>query len=351
MARAALRYARTEIDRTRYRAQQATLALSLSLPTRGMHLAMHPRRPRPSRPALELLHRRYLDLLAEDLASVEGGVYPRELLFQFPVGDYLRQLPWLLTDAPRVVRRRWRGDYQDLPPAAGDARFPAYYRRNFHWQTDGWFSERSARMYDLAVEFLFLGTADVMRRMAIPPVVEAARASRAPLRIADLACGTGRFLLQLGRALPDARIVGVDLSAPYLARARELLDALPGGRGAAVDLVAANVEATGLEGGGFDVVTSVFLFHELPSDARRRVVREARRLLRPGGLLVLLDAAQLTESPELEPFLDGFHAIYHEPYMKGYLRDDLGTMVADLGFEEVRTRQRFVSKLVVATAC
>jgi hypothetical protein len=80
------------------------------------------------------------------------------------------------------------------------------------------------------------------------------------------------------------------------------------------------------------------------------VVGEARRLLRPGGLLVLLDAAQLTESPEMQTFLDGFHTIYHEPYMKGYLRDDLGRMVADLGFDDVRTTPRFVSKLVVATA-
>ena len=41
----------------------------------------------------------------------------------------------------------------DLPAHVDRSRYPRYYLRTFHWQTDGWLSERSARLYDPSVEF------------------------------------------------------------------------------------------------------------------------------------------------------------------------------------------------------
>ena len=49
-------------------------------------------------------------------------------------------------------------------------RYPAYYLQNFHYQTDGWLSKDSARLYDFQVETLFLGSADTRRRQALPYV-------------------------------------------------------------------------------------------------------------------------------------------------------------------------------------
>ncbi len=40
-------------------------------------------------------------------------------------------------------------------------------------------------------------------------------------------------------------------------------------------------------------VTCVYLFHELPADVRRAVAAEMLRVLRPGGLLVLVDSIQV----------------------------------------------------------
>ena len=148
----------------------------------------------------------------------QRGYYPRELLYQFPLLRYLRQLPEALGDLPRFLWRSFTEQHDDLPAHVDRSRYPRYYLRTFHWQTDGWLSERSARLYDPSVEFLFGGTADTMRRMAIPPVVEALRGVARP-RVLDIACGTGRFLLQLSRALPQAKLYGLDLSAPYLAHA------------------------------------------------------------------------------------------------------------------------------------
>src|SRR5262249_48856277 len=154
-------------------------------------------------------------------------------------------------------------------------------------------------------EVAFAFTADVLRRMAIPPLVRALRGAPAP-ELLDVACGTGRFLAQLARALPNARIHGVDLSPYYVAEARRVLARVPG-----VALGAANAEALPFPDARFDAASSIFLFHELPRDARRNVVREVFRVLRPGARFVVCDSAQ-ADSTDLTPFIEDFSKHYHE---------------------------------------
>src|SRR5580698_3551269 len=122
--------------------------------------------------------------------------------------------PQISRDAPSVVRRMHDKNYKDIPDVDRD-RFPPYYRRTFHWQTDGYFSDHSAEIYELGVELLFRGTADVMRRMIIPPITRFA-ADRSGLRVLDVACGTGRTLHQIARAHPKLRLHGADLSPAYI---------------------------------------------------------------------------------------------------------------------------------------
>lgn len=340
---------RAELDRARYRAGHEGLAVSLGLATRAIHRMIRPEHRVPPRAAIDALHQRFVALLTDDLDNVERGVYPRALL-DLPWGDYLKVVPEALRDGPRLVARARRRAHDDLPSDVPRDRYPAYYLRNFHWQTDGWLSDRSARLYDLSVEVLFGGTADVMRRMAIPPVVSAigdapsGRPRGDGARVLDLACGTGRFLLQLQRALPGARLYGVDLSPNYVDRARALLADVP-----EVTLLADDAEALPFRDGLFDVVTSVFLFHELPRDVRRRVLGEARRVLRPGGRLVVCDSAQRADASELAFFLDAFGDLYHEPYYKSYLADDLEALFHEAGFVEVTARSHFLSRVVAGT--
>lgn len=329
-------------DRLRYQLQQRGLA-ALTLPGAALfHLALGPFQQPPPVPPWSVwnLRRRYNELLDRDLRNVEEGYYPKGLLFSLPLRDYLGRAPEGLPDMPRIVLRKLLGEWGDLPASVDAAKYPRYYLRTFHWQTDGWLSPHSARLYDPGVEFLFLGTADIQRRMVIPPVADAVAGTRAP-RILDVACGTGRLLHQLREALPGARLEGLDLSPDYVEFAREQLD---GG----VKLHAANAEATGLKSGSFDAASSIFLFHELPKPVRRRVAREARRLLKPGGKFVVLDSAQYSDSQFLAPFLDAFPRFYHEPFYSGYLRDDLETMLEECGFTVEESEPFFVSKRVVA---
>jgi ubiquinone/menaquinone biosynthesis C-methylase UbiE len=331
------------VTRVAYRAQQTALRLSLV----AAHLGLRPfvrRRQRPTKRDLAELRRRLRALLQRDVKNVADGLYGEELLFSLPVREYLSDLPKLAVEVARMLRRARRGQVRDLPREVELAAYPDYFRRNFHWQTDGYLSQRSAELYDLGVEFLFLGTADVMRRQALAPLARELRSKPGRRRILDVACGTGRLLYQLGRAFPEQQLCGIDLSPYYVARARELL------LGRDVELTAGNAEALPFADESFDAVTSVFLFHELPLRARQNVLREMRRVLVEGGLLVLEDAAQLTDAPALEVFLENFGHEMNEPFFLEYLRWDLARDLAASGFSVERVEEAFLSKVVVARA-
>jgi ubiquinone/menaquinone biosynthesis C-methylase UbiE len=331
-----------EAYRAAYHAQQRTL-LFQCLATHQVLRKMAGFEMKPSRRAVRDIRRSYFALLERELENVEQGYYPRDLLFQLPVADYARLLPRMVADFPRTIRRAQKKNYKDLPDV-DLADYPPYYRRNFHWQTDGYLSRRSAELYDLTVELLFLGTADVMRRQIIPPIGRflAAQGDRRA-RVLDVACGTGSALRQLSAAHPKLKYYGLDLSPYYTDFARERL---AGTRD--LTLVAENAESMPFRDGYFDVVTSVYLFHELPKNARRNVMREMLRVLRPGGLLVVEDSAQPTEGGEVQAFLERFADDFHEPFYRNYLADDLGAAFGEVGFRVQSSEACFVSKLVVA---
>jgi ubiquinone/menaquinone biosynthesis C-methylase UbiE len=183
-----------------------------------------------------------------------------------------------------------------------------------------------------------------MRRQVIPPVTRFIRAAGArPIRLLDVACGTGRTLHQLGQAHPDLRYYGVDLSPAYVQLARRRLAHL-----SEIALAVENAEALPFADGAFDIATSVYLFHELPRNARRNVARELFRVVRPGGLVVIEDSAQLSESAEIASALRSFPGEFHEPFYADYLEDDLADLLREVGFAIESSEPQFVAKVVAA---
>lgn len=326
--------------RRAYYAQQAAIRYSLLASHMALR-ALSGNRLAPPPEAVAALRREYERLQEQDVRNVERGFYPASLLFGLPLAAYARRLPGFLLDLPRVWGRSRRGDFEDVPEIEG-RRFPAYFKRTFHWQTDGYLSRESAGRYDLAVEFLFMGCADVMRRQVIPPLARLAHKHRGgPLRILDVGCGTGRTLVQIAEALPGHQYFGLDLSPFYVEEARRQLEAVP-----EVSLVVENAEKLPYRDGYFDAVTSVYLLHELPRRTRRAVVSEMARVLRPGGLLVLEDSAQYREAADLAAFLDSFAEQMHEPYYRDYVRDDVEEQLAGAGLEVGSTQRTWLAKVV-----
>ena len=277
-------------------------------------------------------------LVEVDWRNIEAGIYmsPEDERGRPLAG--LRRAADFFTDLRAVEARRHGGPAEALLPEAEG--YPAYYRRKFHFQSDGYLSAASAERYDHQVEVLFGGGAAAMRRQALVPLRRALEGIAGRAKLLDIGCGTGAFLREVKRNHPRLAVTGLDLSAPYLAVARRRL--LPWSR---VALVEAAAETMPFPDREFDVVTCLYLFHELPGRVRRAVVGEIRRVLKPGGILIFVDSLQTGDEPEYDALLDYFPFAFHEPYYASYLAEDLDRLMKP-GFTPEDRSLAYFSKVV-----
>ncbi len=305
-------------------------------------------KPIPNEVVLKL-QEKLNQVLETDWQDAQKGVYPESLLFDNPWEDFFRYYPLVWLDFPQMWERIKQQNYQDFSPEIDTNGYPSYYVQNFHHQSNGYFSDLSANLYDLQVEILFGGAADPMRRRILAPLKQGLKAfdSVPPrqVRILDVACGTGRTLKLIRAALPQASLFGTDLSPAYLRKANELLSQIPG---ELPQLLQANGEELPYLDNYFHGVTSVFLFHELPAIARQTVIEESFRVTKPGGVFIICDSIQLSDSPELEHMMDFFPEAFHEPYYRHYTTDDLVERLQRAGFENIEIQVHFMSKYFIA---
>lgn len=236
--------------------------------------------------------------------------------------DYLR-------DAGDVARRKHRRGHSEVLSDAAREKYPRYFLQNFHYQTDGWLSAHSADRYDMQVETLFTGAAGAMRRQALPAIAKALDGRDASaVSLLDMGCGTGVFLRDVKDNWPGLKTTALDLSPAYLGKARTEL-----GRWPDISFMEANAEETGLEAQSFDIVTAVYLFHELPPGARRNIAAEVARVLKPGGVFIVVDTIQYGDEPGFDILLENFPRGFHEPYYDSYCRTDLDALFSNAGLK------------------
>ena len=301
-----------------------------------------------TQPNAQRLHqsRIYADMLAllqQDLANVEAGIYPLPHDRDGSLLTRFHRSRLFFDDLPEIYRRRARNGYREvLNEKIRDLR-PDYYLQNFHYQSGGWMTDESAERYDTQVEVLFKGTANAMRRQALPQLFEVFSGhDQRTLRLIDLGCGTGRFLDLVKQAWPRLSALGLDLSEAYIRHARRHLR-----RRSRLHLLVANAEAIPVPDNSVEAVTSIFMFHELPPQVRRIVVKECARVLKPGGRLILLDSLQKGDEQCYDALLERFPLSYHEPYYQSYIAEDFPAIARQYGLKHQRDIRAFVSKVMI----
>jgi SAM-dependent methyltransferase len=238
-------------------------------------------------------------------------------------------VPWRQT----VQELRSRGTVTEFAPdweselahlQAKNLVYPNYYLRSFHAYEQGNLSWEPAMEVEVAAYAVHAriwkdagATGDARLRESYHTILKT-QLPNLPNTIVDLGCSVGMSTFALQDTFPEAQITGVDLSPYFLAVAQYRAKQR---QNQPMTWLHAAAESVPLPTASVDLVSACLVFHELPQSAAIAILQEARRLLRPGGHLALMDMnpqsevfAQmppyiLTLLKSTEPYLDEYFAL------------------------------------------
>jgi SAM-dependent methyltransferase len=203
-----------------------------------------------------------------------------------------------------------------LAPLEGDLTppdaVPDYLQRTYRW---AYLDPRNLRLLDrpLVVSAILWGNADRLMRAAVAQFEPGQRVLQA-------ACVYGAFSALLAARLGErGELLVVDAAPIQIANLRRKLGDLHWLRTRCADLASG---APGLPPASRDGVACFFLLHEVPSDARRRIVDNLLAQVRVGGKVVFTDYHRPARWHPLRPVMAlvfrGF-----EPYARSLLDEDI----------------------------
>ncbi|HEX8455436.1 MAG TPA: class I SAM-dependent methyltransferase [Longimicrobium sp.] len=152
----------------------------------------------------------------------------------------------------------------------------------------------------------------------------------------DVGCGTALLLDALrGWGVTPERYVGADPSPEMLRVAAGRI-----GDGARAALVCAPAEALPFEDGAFDTVASVSSLHYWTN--AEAGLREMRRVLRPGGRVIVADWARDFATMRL---MDAVTRLKGHAIVRTYAEREIGAMLEEAGLRVVRSRRKKIGPL------
>lgn len=214
--------------------------------------------------------------------------------------------------------------------------YPEYYLTSFHAYDRGNMSWDAAMEVEVAAYSvhakIFAETGrsgDTRLRQSYHDLLTQALPTP-PQAIVDIGCSVGMSTFALQHIYPDAHLTGVDLSPYFLAVANYRADL---DRVQNIDWVHAAGEATGLPAASCDLVSLFLICHELPQTATRQIFQEAKRLLKPGGHIAIMDMNPQSEIySQMAPYILTLLKST-EPYLDRYFTLDISQALIDAGFQ------------------
>lgn len=279
-----------------------------------------------------------------------------------PLADFAKhRARTMMINRAESIGVYWRDDVKQLRARGGDQAFnpvwdkeraaienaaltyPDYYLTSFHAYEEGNLGWEPALEVEVAAKAVHArlwpeggAQGDVLLRQSYHGVLQA-KLPQPPAQIIDLGCGAGMSSFALQETFPNAQITGIDLSAYFLtvAQYRQQQTAqlpTPHSPLPPIRWLHAAAEATGLPAGSADLVSVCLVFHELPQSAALAIIREARRLLRPGGHFALMDMNPKSEVyAQMPPYILTLLKST-EPYLDQYFSLDVEQALVEAGF-------------------
>lgn len=195
---------------------------------------------------------------------------------------------------------------------------PEYLARHYWW---AYLAPRGVWFFDHQpiINLILFGQYDavldaVMRRYAAAP----------GQRTLQLTCAYGSLTPRLAAAAPELHLM--DAAMIQLRAARRKLP--PGARPALCARI--NAESLAYADNSFDTVIIFFLLHELPPEARVRTLREALRVLKPGGSLLLAEYGENRGVHPLHRLAPARWLLERlEPFLASFWHGDLHALLMD----------------------
>ncbi len=203
--------------------------------------------------------------------------------------------------------------------------YPDYYKQDFHSVDGGYLNKDAAITYDPITKQILVPNENFLRSETANSIPAEATS------VLDLGCGTGTATRAIASRLPSASVTGVDLSPYMVFAARLKAQSIPN-----LSFIHANAEALPFDDDSFDAVTASLLFHETPLHAALNIMREARRVLKPGGAFVVFDGAQGDGLAKLGGHISS--SLFLEPFAEQFLASNLLDQMREAGFSKVASR-------------
>jgi cyclopropane fatty-acyl-phospholipid synthase-like methyltransferase len=162
-----------------------------------------------------------------------------------------------------------------------------------------------------------------------------------PRRLVDIAGGHGGFAMAMCRRHPELQATIVDLP-PSAAVGRRIV--AEQGFAERVTYREGDVFEVGL-GEDVDIVSSFNLIHHLSVERNRELCRMARAALRPGGCLVIGDAAQ-PEAGERGSERGAISSLlfYAWSHSRNFRPSEIAGWMRDAGFEDVKVHRNLLAR-------
>ena len=244
-------------------------------------------------------------------------------------------VPWS-KNLNALSKRNWEHEWDAV--VNSQLQYPEYYVTSFHAYPEGNLSWKAAWEVESAAYAVHAKIwqesgikGDANLRQSYHQVLQD-KLTSIPKTIVDLGCGVGMSTLALQDIYSQAQITGVDLSPYFLAVANYRASKSPNGN-LNLNWLNAAAEDTGLPDNSYDLVSACLVFHELPAVAANDIIIEARRILRPGGHLAIMDMNPQSEIfTKMPPYILTLLKST-EPYLDQYFDLDIEQTLSESGFK------------------